>query len=76
MKKAWIKIQNFNHNKNKLRYAYLLTLTGVFEKSKLIAEFLSRKMAEQKKLQLEIETLNAEIGIFKFEAQNQEDRIY
>lgn len=46
MEKSWIKMQNFNQSKNKLRYAYLLTPAGVAEKSKLTAEFLKRKMAE------------------------------
>ena len=36
LKKKWmIKIKNFNQNKNKLGYAYLLTPKGITEKTKL-----------------------------------------
>lgn len=62
VEKGWIKMQNFSQNKNKLRYAYLLTPTGMAEKSKLTAEFLQRKMAEYEELQEEIEQLEAEIS--------------
>ena len=50
MEKGWIETQSFsqnkNKNKNKLRYAYLLTPAVVLEKSKLMAEFLRRKVME------------------------------
>jgi hypothetical protein len=62
-------VQNFSHSKNKLRYAYLLTPTGVAEKSKLTAEFLKRKVAEYGALQAEIETLKAEMNSSKGEPQ-------
>ena len=61
VEKGWIKMQNFNQSKNKLRYAYLLTPAGVAEKSKLTAEFLRRKVAEYEVLQIEIEQLKSEI---------------
>ena len=62
VEKGLVKMQNFRQSKNKLRYAYLLTRTGVAEKSKLTAEFLERKVAEYEALQAEIETLKAEIN--------------
>ena len=46
VKKDLVKMLNFSQSKNKLRYAYLLTPTGLAEKSKLTAEFLRRKVAE------------------------------
>lgn len=65
VEKGWVKMQNFSQSKNKLRYAYLLTPTGVAEKSKLTTEFMRRKVAEYEALQLEIEILKSEISIEK-----------
>ena len=61
--KGWVKMQNFSQSKNKLRYAYLLTPTGISEKSKLTAKFMMRKVAEYEALQIEIEALKFEISI-------------
>jgi EPS-associated MarR family transcriptional regulator len=61
VEKGLVKMQNFSQSKSKLRYAYLLTPTGVAEKSKLTAEFLRRKVAEYETLQAEIEALRAEL---------------
>ena len=61
VEKGWIKMQNFSQSKHKLRYAYLLTPTGIAEKSKLTAEFLKRKTVEYEALQPEIEQLKADI---------------
>ena len=65
VEKGLVKMQSFSQSKNKLRYAYLLTPTGVAEKSKLTAEFLKRKVAEYEALQAEIETLKAEMNSVK-----------
>ena len=65
VEKGWVKMQNFSQSKNKLRYAYLLTPTGVAEKSKLTTEFMKRKVTEYEALQLEIEILKSEISIEK-----------
>ena len=65
VEKGWVKMQNFSQSPTKLRYAYLLTPTGVAQKSKLTAEFLKRKVAEYEALQLEIEKLKSEISIEK-----------
>ena len=62
MEKGWIKMHNFSQSKHKLRYAYLLTPTGMLEKSKLTAEFLKRKTAEFEALKREIEDLKSEIS--------------
>lgn len=61
VEKGLVKMHNFSQSKNKLRYAYLLTLAGLTEKSKKTAEFLKRKMEKYEALQAEIETLKAEI---------------
>jgi EPS-associated MarR family transcriptional regulator len=65
VEKGLIKMQNFSQGTNKLRYAYLLTPAGMAEKSKLMAEFLRRKVAEYEMLQAEIEVLKAEINSSK-----------
>lgn len=61
VEKGLVKMQNFSQSKNVFRYAYLLTPSGVAQKSKLTAEFLRRKVAEYEALQVEIEALRAEI---------------
>jgi EPS-associated MarR family transcriptional regulator len=61
VEKGLLKMQNFSHSENKLRYAYLLTPAGVAAKSKLTAEFLKRKVAEYEALQTEIDVLKAEL---------------
>lgn len=61
VEKGLVKMQNFSQSKSKLRYAYLLTPAGVAAKSKLTAEFLSRKVAEYESLQAEINVLKREL---------------
>jgi len=69
VEKGLVKMQNFSHSKNKLRYAYLLTPAGAAEKSKMTAEFLKLKVPEYKALQAEIETLKADMNSSKGGAQ-------
>lgn len=60
--KGLVKMQNFSNSKSKLRYVYLLTPAGVAAKSKMTAEFLSRKVAEY-------ESIKAEINVLKYELE-------
>ena len=57
VEKGWIKMGTFSKSTNKLKYTYLLTPSGVAEKSALTKRFLHRKMAEYEKLREEIEAL-------------------
>lgn len=57
-----IKVQNFRDNKNKMRYAHILTPEGFEEKSALAASFLARKLSEYEALRAEINDLNAEFS--------------
>ncbi|WAW09096.1 MarR family EPS-associated transcriptional regulator [Oxalobacter vibrioformis] len=57
MEKGWVKMQNFSKSKNKLGYVYLLTPTGLAEKSALTRRFLKRKQEEHEALREEIEAL-------------------
>jgi len=65
VEKGLVKMQNFSHCKNKLRYVYLLTPAGVAEKSKPTAMFLRRKVAEYEALRDEIKALRAEMNTVK-----------
>src|SRR5689334_22870218 len=42
--KGHVKVSNFRQSDNKLRYAYVLTPTGIAEKALLTGRFLQRKM--------------------------------
>ena len=53
--KGLIKINNFKTNKNKIRYAYILTPKGISTKTKLTINFMKRKMKEYDELKKEIE---------------------
>ena len=53
--KGLIKIQNFQKDPNKLRYAYILTPKGVAAKTKITLNFMKRKMREYDELKAEIE---------------------
>lgn len=58
--KGLLKMQNFQNSKRKLAYAYLLTPTGIAEKTALTGRFLKRKMDEYELLKAEIESLQQE----------------
>ena len=62
MEEGWVKAQNFTQNPNKLGYVYLLTPSGVAEKSAQTSRFLKRKLEEYEALQREIEKLKQEVG--------------
>lgn len=56
-----LKATNFRNSQNKLAYMYLLTPTGVEEKTKITLRFLKNKMQEYEALKLEINLLSQEI---------------
>ena len=58
--KGLIKLSNFSHNRNKMGYAYLLTPSGIEEKSRLTFSFLKRKVIEYEILKKEINALQLE----------------
>ena len=55
IKKGHIKINNFKSNKNKIRYAYILTPDGIAAKTKLTINFMKKKMQEYDELKKEID---------------------
>ena len=58
--KGSIKLTNFTHNPNKMGYVYLLTPSGIEEKSRLTLSFLKRKVIEYEILKIEINELKLE----------------
>lgn len=59
---GFVKVNNFKQSQSKLGYVYLLTPSGIKEKSALTKLFLVRKMKEFDTLKREIEALQQEIG--------------
>ena len=55
--KGLIKLTNFSRSSNKFGYAYLLTPSGIEEKSRLTFSFLKRKLIEYEILKKEIAQL-------------------
>ena len=62
IERGLIKVNNFKRSETKLAYAYLLTPSGVTEKSALTKAFLARKMQEFDALKKEIEALQLKMG--------------
>lgn len=66
MQKGWVKVKNFKNNKNKLGYFYLLTPSGIKQKSRITVRYLEQKMAEYDRIKAEIEKLKQEIEVSEF----------
>jgi MarR family transcriptional regulator, temperature-dependent positive regulator of motility len=60
LRRGWVKVNAFRSADNKRRYLYLLTPSGVAEKSRRVVSFLRIKEAEYHALQAEIESLRRE----------------
>jgi len=60
--KGFVKLSNFNQNERKIKYSYLLTPSGIREKSLITTRFLVRKKQEYKALREEIDSLEKSIG--------------
>jgi EPS-associated MarR family transcriptional regulator len=57
IEKGLLKAANFRNSSNKLAYMYLLTPSGIEEKSVITARFLKMKMQEYQNLEAEIDEL-------------------
>ena len=53
-KKGLVKIENFKKNPKKINYFYVLTPTGIAQKTKLTINFMKRKMKEYDELKSEL----------------------
>ena len=75
--KGWVKAGKFKHNPDKSVYLYLLTPSGVIEKSKLMKAFLARKIEEFDALKSEIEALQQKtdfIDYLKYDNEPYQDQ--
>lgn len=63
--KGLVKIANFRRSDNKLAYSYLLTPSGLQEKTRLTVAFLKRKQREYEEVQLEIARLQDELAALR-----------
>lgn len=61
MHKGLVKVKNFASSKNKFGYVYVLTPSGIAQKTAITQSFLQRKMEEYELLKTEIETLRSEV---------------
>ncbi len=59
--KGMIKAKNFSQSDHKKRYLYVLTPSGLDDKTRITARFLKRKIAEYEALKLEIEEIQTEL---------------
>ena len=59
--KGLVKAQNFSKSEQKAKYTYVLTPTGIAEKSRLTRLFLDRKLTEFRDLKAEIAELKADL---------------
>tara|TARA_B100001057_G_C22857781_1_gene953354 strand:+ start:3104 stop:3433 length:330 start_codon:yes stop_codon:yes gene_type:complete len=56
-KKGLIKFSNFKKNKNKINYIYILTPKGATQKTRLLINFMKRKMVEYDDLKKDLDQL-------------------
>lgn len=59
--KGFVKLDNFQSSKQKLKYAYVLTPIGIAQKVAMTGQFLKRKMAEYEALKVEIDDVRAQL---------------
>ena len=57
IEKGYVKAENFHNSKNKFKYVYVLTPSGIAQKIALTGRFLHRKLEEYEALKKEIELL-------------------
>jgi EPS-associated MarR family transcriptional regulator len=65
--KGFVKLDNFQNSKHKLKYVYALTPAGISQKVAMTGRFLKRKMEEYEALKEEIKELKAEMSTEAFE---------
>ncbi len=70
IEKGTLKVSNFKNSKNKLAYMYLLTPSGIEEKSAITLRFLKTKIKEYEMLSEDIKSLRQEAnsGLVPFSA--------
>lgn len=61
IEKGMVKVKNFATSKDKFGYVYVITPTGIAEKTVITHRFLQRKLHEYEALRAEIEVLKSEV---------------
>lgn len=59
-KKGYVKFKNFKKNKTKINYVYILTPEGISKKTKLLINFMRRKMSEYDELKRDLDRTKVE----------------
>ena len=60
-KKGFLKINRFKDSRNKSKYIYILTPSGIEEKANITLRFLKKKMVEYEEIKRQIEELTREV---------------
>jgi EPS-associated MarR family transcriptional regulator len=63
VEKGFVKVGNFKQSRRRAQYAYLLTPSGIREKSLLSHSFIKRKRQEFEDLRVEIQALEDDVGL-------------
>ena len=59
--RGWVKVNNFRKSDKKAAYAYLLTPSGIEEKTKITVHFLQQRMRDYEQIKKEITELEREV---------------
>ena len=62
MDKGFIKLENFQNSRHKLKYMYVLTPSGIAQRLAMTRHFLKRKLEEHEALTAEIAALQQEVN--------------
>ncbi len=62
VERGLVKAQNFRNSKNKVAYIYLLTPSGIAQKSQMAARFLAGRLREYELIKREIEAARKDVG--------------
>jgi EPS-associated MarR family transcriptional regulator len=73
VEKGFVKLGNFKRSPRKGQYAYLLTPSGIRERSLLTHSFLERKRQEFEDLRVEIQALEEDVGLGEVTAAAQSE---
>jgi EPS-associated MarR family transcriptional regulator len=74
VEKGFVKLGNFKQSPRKGQYAYLLTPSGIREKSLLTHSFIERKRQEFEDLRVEIQALEEDVGLGEATAADRNDK--
>jgi EPS-associated MarR family transcriptional regulator len=74
VEKGFVKLGNFKQSPRKGQYVYLLTPSGIREKSLLTHSFIEYKRREFEDLRAEIQALEEDVGLGKTTAAQDEEK--